>query len=67
MKRTIALAAVAALAATAAIPALRAQGADPQKTVDAAYAKFRTLKEGRTPTTFPPLPRSTRTCSASRS
>ena len=47
MKRTIAVAAMVVLAAAATIPALRAQsGAEAQKAVDAAYAKFRTLKEG---------------------
>ena len=56
MKRTIAAAAMAVLAATAAIPALRAQaGADAQKTVDAAYAKFRTLKEGKNADYIPAL------------
>ena len=56
MKRTIVTAAVMALAGTAAIPALRAQsGADAQKAVDAAYAKFRTLKEGKNADYIPAL------------
>jgi glutaminase len=56
MKRTIAATAVMALVATAAIPALRAQaGADAQRAVDAAYAKFRTLKEGKNADYIPAL------------
>jgi glutaminase len=43
-------------AATSAIPTLRAQaGADAQKAVDAAYAKFRTLKEGKNADYIPAL------------
>ena len=56
MKRTIAAAAVVALAATAGLSGLRAQaGADAQKAVDGAYAKFRTLKEGKNADYIPAL------------
>jgi glutaminase len=58
MKRTIYAATVVLgmTAATSAIPTLRAQaGADSQKAVDAAYAKFRTLKEGKNADYIPAL------------
>jgi glutaminase len=55
MKPAIYVAAVV-LTATATLPALRAQsGADAQKTVDAAHAKFRTLKEGKNADYIPAL------------
>src|SRR3954463_11435319 len=47
------LAAVAALAI--AIPALRAQPASPQQVVDSAYAKFKSLKEGKNADYIPAL------------
>ena len=57
MKRIISAAAIlGAIVATSAIPTLRAQaGADAQKAVDAAYAKFRTLKEGKNADYIPAL------------
>jgi len=38
-----------------AMPALRAQKADPQQTVDSAYAQFKTLKEGKNADYIPAL------------
>ena len=57
MKRTIYAAVIlGAIAVTSAIPTLRAQaGADAQKVVDAAYAKLRTLKEGKNADYIPAL------------
>jgi glutaminase len=43
------------LALTIAIPVLRAQAPDAQKTVDAAYAKFKTLSEGKNADYIPAL------------
>src|SRR3954469_5962455 len=48
-----ALVAVATLAI--AIPALRAQPASPQQVVDSAYAKFKSLKEGKNADYIPAL------------
>lgn len=54
--RSVAVVAGAALCATLAGSPLRAQaGADVQKAVDAAYAKFRTLKEGKNADYIPAL------------
>jgi glutaminase len=45
-----------AVGLTVAMPALRAQStADPQKTIDAAYAKFKDLKEGKNADYIPAL------------
>jgi glutaminase len=56
LTRGLAMVAAAAAVATVAMGTVRAQaGADVQKAVDAAYAKFRTLKEGKNADYIPAL------------
>ena len=55
-KSPLAASAIAALSLAAAISTLHAQAAgDPQKVVDAAYAKFKGLKEGKNADYIPAL------------
>ncbi len=64
--RALGLAAVSAALVLAA-PAPAQTPDEIQKAVNAAYEKYKDLKEGRTPTTSRPSPRSTRRSTASRS